>query len=327
MTRSSRKEKAKKIPKKKIILLSIISIFTFIIATGGIYVGYLSSKVDRVEINREDIKNTGQEPAKEEGDVINIALFGTDKSGKDNTASDSIMILTINNIKGELKLSSIMRDVTLEVPGRGEENINDVIMIGGPELSIKTLNTNFNLQIDKFVQVNLGNLPIIIDKLGGVEIDVTSEEIQFINSYIAGIDGMNGTTTSPITYPGVHNLNGTQASAYCRIRYTEGRDFKRTERQRDVLSALFEKFKNISITEVPGLITEILPLVQTNLTNSEIISISTKALGVQNKTIQQSRFPEDEDIITSGFEDNYYRMRIDKEATKEKMHKFIYSLE
>lgn len=327
MSRSSRKEKSKKISKKKIILISIISIFTLIIATGGIYVGYLSSKVDRVEINREDIKDTGLEPAKEEADVINIALFGTDKSGTDNTASDSIMILTINHIKGELKLSSIMRDVTLEVPGRGEENINDVIMIGGPELSIKTLNTNFNLQIDKFVQVNLGNLPIIIDKLGGVEIDVTSEEVQFINSYISGLDNMNGTTTSKITSSGLQNLNGTQASAYCRIRYTEGRDFKRTERQRDVLSALFEKFKDISITEVPGLITEILPLVQTNLTNSEIISISTKALGVQNKTIQQARFPEDEDIITSGFEDNYYRMRIDKETTTEKMHKFIYSLE
>lgn len=324
MSRVTRKDKSKKISKKKIILISIISIFALMVATGGVYAGYLSSKVDRVEINREDIKNTGQEPAKEEADVINIALFGTDKSGTDTTASDSIMILTINHVKGELKLSSIMRDVTLETPGHGEQNINDVIMIGGPELSIKTINTNFNLQIDKFVQVNLGNLPTIIDKLGGVEIDVTDEEIQFINSYIKGIDKMNDTYTEPITYAGVHNLNGTQASAYCRIRYTEGRDFKRTERQRDVLESLFEKFKGISITEVPGLITEILPLVQTNLTNTEIISISTKALAVENKTIQQGRFPEDEDIISSGFEDNYYRMRIDKEATTEKIHNFIY---
>lgn len=326
MSRVTRRDKSKKMSKKKIALISIISIFTLIIATGGVYVGYLSSKVDRVEINRDDIKNTGQEPAKEEEEVINIALFGTDKSGKDNTASDSIMILTINHVKGELKLSSIMRDVTLEVEGHGQQNINDVIMIGGPELSIKTINTNFNLQIDKFVQVNLGNLPIIIDKLGGVEIEVTNEEVGFINSYIKSLDNMNGSNTSPIISAGINNLNGTQASAYCRIRYTDGRDFKRTERQRDVLSALFEKFKDISITEVPGLITELLPLVQTNLTNSEIISISTKALGVANKTIQQARFPEDEDIITSGFEDNYYRMRINKEVTTDKMHKFIYSL-
>lgn len=326
MSKRLRKETSKKISKKKAILISIISIFALIIAIGGIYVVNLSSKVDRVEINREDIKDNGQEPAKEEVEITNIALFGTDKSGTDSTASDSIMIATINHVKGELKLSSIMRDTTMEVQGYGEQNINDVIMLGGPALSMKAINTNFNLQIDKFIQVNLGNLPLVIDKLGGVEIEVTNEEIQFINSYIAGLDKMNGSNTSPITSAGIHNLNGTQASAYCRIRYTSGRDFKRTERQRDVLSALFEKFKDISITEVPGAITELLPLVKTNLTNTEIISISTKVLGIKNKTIQQARFPEDEDL-TSGFENGYYRMRINKEATTNKMHKFIYSLE
>ena len=315
----------KKTSKKKLILISIMSVLLIIMALGGVYVMRLSSKVERLKINREEVKNTGQEPIKEDKDVINIALLGSDKSNSYETAADSIMILTINHVKGELKLSSIMRDTTLEAPGYGEQNINDTVIIGGPELLLKTLNTNFNLQIDKFVQVNLQSLPIIIDKLGGVEMEITDDEIRFINSYIKDIDNKNGTSTSQITKSGLVNLNGTQATAYSRIRYTEGRDFKRTERQRDVIVALFDKFKNISIGEITGMVEELLPLVKTNLTNTEIISIGTKVLGVSNKTIQQARFPEDEDL-TAGFEDGYYRMRINKEATTEKMHKFIYSL-
>lgn len=322
-----RKKSNKKISKKKLILIPIISVVLIAIALSGLYLMRLSSKVERLKINRDNVKDTGQEPAKEDNNVINIALLGSDKSNSYETAADSIMILTINHVKGQLKLTSIMRDTTLETPGYGEQNINDTMIIGGPELLLKTLNTNFNLQIDKFVQVNLQSLPIVIDKLGGVEMEITEEEIKFINSYIKDIDGKNGTNTSQVTNSGLVNLNGTQATAYSRIRYTEGRDFKRTERQRDVIVALFDKFKNISIGELTGMVEELLPLVKTNLTNTEIISISTKALGVSNKTIQQGRFPKDEDLKAGFDETGYYRMRINKEVTTEKIHKFIYSLE
>ena len=316
----------KKMSKKKLVLISIMSLILIILIIGGVYAIRLSGKVERVNINRDDIKSTGQEPIKEESDVINIVLLGTDKSNSYDTAADSIIIATVNHVKGEIKLSSIMRDMTLETPGYGEQNINDTMILGGPELLLKTLNTNFNLQIDKFVQVNIASLPLIIDKLGGVEMEITEEEISIINSYISSVDNMNGTSTSHITSPGIMNLNGTQATAYSRIRYTSGRDFKRSERQREVLIALSDKFKDITINQVTGIVEELLPLLKTNLTNIEIISISSKALGVSDKTVQQGRFPEDEDL-TAGFEDGYYRMRINKEATTDKMHKFIYSLE
>ena len=316
----------KKMSKKKLVLISIMSLILIILIIGGVYAIRLSGKVERVNINRDDIKSTGQEPIKEESDVINIVLLGTDKSNSYDTAADSIIIATVNHVKGEIKLSSIMRDMTLETPGYGEQNINDTMILGGPELLLKTLNTNFNLQIDKFVQVNIASLPLIIDKLGGVEMEITEEEISIINSYISSVDNMNGTSTSHITSPGIINLNGTQATAYSRIRYTSGRDFKRSERQREVLIALSYKFRDITINQVTGIVEELLPLVKTNLTNIEIISISSKALGVSDKTVQQGRFPEDEDL-TAGFEDGYYRMRINKEATTDKMHKFIYSLE
>ena len=116
---------------------------------------------------------------------------------------------------------------------------------GGPELILKTINYNFNLTVDKFIYVSLHTLPQIIDRLGGVEISITNDELNYINRYISNIDSENGTTTEYITSSGLQTLNGTQASAYCRIRYTEGRDFKRTERHREVLTKILEKIETL----------------------------------------------------------------------------------
>lgn len=218
-----------------------------------------------------------------------------------------------------------MRDTYVEVPGQDPCNINDVIIKGGPELTLKTINTNFNLQIDKFVQVNLNSLPKIIDILGGVEINVTEEEVPYINSLVNSIDSNNGTSNPGITSAGLQTLNGTQASAYSRIRSTAGRDYKRTERQRDVLSSLYAKFKTASISQLTDLMNNILPLVSTNITDSEILSILGKVLTMGVSEIEQSRFPLDgqhEMILT-----DMYHMIIDKEQTTNEMHKFIFSLE
>lgn len=307
---------------KKIVIC--ITIFLILIIGGGaFFVNSILNKVERVEIDRNDVVDTGQEGRIDE-DIINIALFGTDKSYTEKTASDAMMVLTINTKTNEIKLCSLMRDILVQIPGHKDDNLNTAIIKGGPQLALKTINTNFNLKIDKFVQVNLGNLYKIIDKLGGVEIEITDDEIQYMNSYIKQMDSWNKTTTTPIQDPGKQLLNGTQASAYARVRYTAGRDFKRTERQRDVLEAIFNKFKNMSPSELPEMIMELLPLVETNMTNGEMISIGSKALKIENKNIQQGRFPEDGDS-TAEFVNGYYHMYMDKAATLEKLHKFIYS--
>ena len=318
----------KKILKKNKILFIIIISFILILALGGIsYTYYLSSKVERVNVDRTDVVDTGKEVPKEADDVIIIALFGSDYSEfYDVSAADSTMILSINTKNNTIKLCSLMRDIYLDLPDGGKMNLNYTILDSGPSYILKTINYNFNLNVDKFVQVDLKRLPKIIDALGGVEIEITPDELQYINGYIDHIDKNNGTTTEHIYTSGKQLLNGTQASAYCRIRYTEGRDFKRTERQRDVLNALFVKFKDINFTEVPGMINEILPLVTTNLTNSEIISISSKALGMGLNNIEQGRFPSDGNIISAGFTDMYH-MNIDIDATTEELHKFLFSLE
>ena len=278
------------------------------------------------------VTETGKEPAKEDEDVITIALFGTDftqneKYGNLYGASDATMILGIDTKNNRFKLFSLMRDLYLDLPdGSGKkQNLNYTMAYGGPELILKTINSNFNLTVDKFIYVSLHTLPTIIDKLGGVELNITSEELNYINNYITSIDKENGTITKKLTNTGLQTLNGTQASAYCRIRYTEGRDFKRTERQRDVLSALFQKFKTASISDLTIMMNEILPLVSTNLTNTEIISIVSKVLGMGVPQIEQSRFPLDgkSEMIAT----DMLHLTIDIDETTSDIHKFLYSLE
>lgn len=316
----------KKKSKKKLILFILIPIL--IVILGIVAYGYhMSSKVERVKIDREDVVNTGKETSKKYKDVTLIALLGSDFSEYyETSASDATMILAIDKKNNKIKLCSLMRDIYLDLPQGGKMNLNYTILDGGPASLLKTVNYNFDLAIDKFVQVDLERLPKIIDALGGVEMEITEDELQHINAYIDNIDKNNGTNTEHITTAGRQLLNGTQASAYCRIRYTAGRDFRRTERQRDVLNALFVKFKDIDLIELPGMINEILPLVTTNLTNGEIISISKDALSMGLSNIEQGRFPSDGNIIEAGFTDMYH-MNIDIEATTNELHNFLFSIE
>lgn len=314
---------------RKILLVILILIIT-IIAPSIFILNHYMSKIGRVEIDRSVVTETGKEPAKEDKDLITIALLGTDfsqneKYGNFYGASDSTMILGIDKKNNRIKLFSLMRDLYLDLPDGGKSNLNYTMATKGPELILKTINYNFNLTVDKFIYVSLHTLPQIIDKLGGVELNITEDELKYINGYITNIDSENGTSTSPITSSGLQTLNGTQASAYCRIRYTEGRDFKRTERQRDVLTALFSKFKTASIVDLTSMMNDILPLVTTNLTNSEILSIATEVLSMGVPDIEQSRFPLDgksEMILT-----DMYHMVVDIESTTNDIHKFLYSLD
>ncbi|GAB6168186.1 LCP family protein [Clostridium carnis] len=313
----------KKLSLKKKILITILSILIIIISFGVIYTTYLSNKVNRVEVDRSSITDTGKEAPKEAEDVITVALLGTDYSGDTIGASDSTMILAIDTKLKKVKLCSLMRDIYLDLPDGGKQNLNYTMVDGGPSLTLKTINFNFNLKVDKFVQVDLRHLPSVIDTLGGVILDITPDEFTHINGYIDGINKENGTSSPHINSPGKQVLNGTQAAAYCRIRYTAGRDYRRTERQRDVLSALFDQVKDTSFSEVPGVVNSLLPLVSTNLTNSEILSIASKVLSMGVSNIEQGRFPVDEDH-TAEWTDMYH-MIIDVDATTKKLHNFLYS--
>ena len=319
-----------KITKGKKITLWIIGIILFIIlgvAAGAyIYANSLLNKMEKVEINKEDVGITDEveeKLTKYDDTITNIALFGIDAEEGEAGRSDSIMIATIDTHNKKLKLTSIMRDSYVNIDGHGLDKINHAYAFGKAQLAIKTLNENFDLNIQNFVAVNFSSLPKIIDKIGGIELDIDSEELEYINSYIRNVNTINKTNSPSIVSAGIQHVDGTQAMAYCRIRYTSGGDYKRTERHREVLSKIFEKILSMSPTTYPSLLNDLLPMVSTNLDGSEVMELGNKILKIGNTTLEQERFPRDgycEGQMINGV----YYLTFDKETTVNQLHDYIF---
>lgn len=325
---NSKSYKDKKRKKSKTFKIIIAVICTLIILLGfiGGYVIGLINKVDKVEIDTDNLGIDTEKITEEYKDaekIINVALFGIDATDGSVGRSDATMVATLDPIHDKLKLTSFMRDSYVYIDGHGQDKLNHAYAFGGPELAIKTLNENFGLNIEDFITVNFSSLPIIIDKLDGVDIEITNEELNYINSYISDINSKDGTSSPGIYSAGVQHLNGVQALAYSRIRYTAGGDYKRTERQRTVLNALFKKISSTSPASFNSLLNEILPLVQTSLSSTEILSMGTKVLSIGNN-LEQDRFPRDE-YAQGAMIDGVSYITFDIETTREQVRNYIFN--
>ena len=297
------------------IALWIIGIIlgVFIIGIGGVYIygNYMFNKVEKIEVDKNDVGITEEVEEKlspYSNSIINIALFGVDSADVSTGRSDSIIIATIDTIHKKLKLTSVMRDSYVNISGIGNDKINHAYAFGGPQLAIKTLNENFNLNIEDFVAVNFESLPKIIDMLGGVTVDITSEEV----SHIPGIPSA-----------GTYNLNGAQALSYSRIRYATGGDYVRTERQRTILIKIFEKVLTINPMKYPSLLNEVLPMVQTSLDYSKILELGTEVLKMGVTTLEQERFPLD-GYCQGEMINGVYYLTFNKALTVEQLHNYIF---
>lgn len=259
-------------------------------------------------------------------EVTNIALFGTDnRNPNSNSRSDAIMILTVNPKTKKIKISSIMRDSLVEVDGHGETKINHAYAYGGPELALKTLNTNFDLNIKDYATVDFYSLSKIIDLLGGFEVTLNSGEVRAMNK---AINEINRIEKLPYGTDYVHDssssqvLNGRQTVSYVRIRKTGNGDYERTERQRRVLNFCIEKIQNLSIPQAISIANEILPLVKTSLTSSEVISLGTKILTSGPYETEQLRIPVD-DTFTAGMFGPMWAIKMNMEENSLKLHDFM----
>ena len=281
----------------------IAGILIFVLVGATVFYGnYLLNKIDKVEIDKENVGITEEVEEKlsqYDDKITNIALFGIDAEDGGVGRSDSIIIATLDFHNKKLKLTSIMRDSYVDIDGYGTDKINHAYAFGGAELAIKTLNQNFNLNIEDFVAVNFTTMPKIIDKIGGITVDITSEEV----SYIQGIESA-----------GTYNLTGDQALDYSRIRYATGGDYVRTERQRTVLTKIFEKILAMNPTKYPGLLSEVLPMVKTNFNSAEILELGTEVLSMGVASLEQDRFPLD-GYCEGKMIDGIYYLTFDKDAT------------
>lgn len=307
------KDNKKKLSKGKKIALycvgSIVLIGILVASFGYWYVNNMLNNVGKIDISTNS-EAIGIDPGLEEsfGEVRNIALLGIDSRAGDVGRSDSIMILTLDTVHKKLKLTSIMRDSYVDIAGYGLDKVNHAYAFGGAELSIKTLNENFDLNIKEVMTVNFDSLTSIIDKIGGVNINIIEEEI----SHIPGV-----------TSTGDQLLNGKQALAYARIRYASGGDYKRTERQRTVVDALFNKLKNTNITEYPSVINEFLPFIETNMSSNDMIGLAKDFSGLISKGLEQDRFPRDNQGIGQMIDGVYY-LTFERETVKNSLHNYIF---
>jgi LCP family protein required for cell wall assembly len=274
--RTKKKSKLKTFGKIMLIILLILIILLGVaVGVGWWYVNDKLGKLNYVEIDENEIEvNEGVEEELEQ--YRTIAIFGVDSRSNElvsGTRSDCIILATINQKTNEVKLTSVYRDTYLEITGRSLDKITHAYAYGGAALSMSTLNTNLDLNIKEFVTVNFEAVVDIVDAVGGVSIEITSAELQYINDYIDEINKLTKKSSSHITKAGTQNLDGVQALAYGRIRYTSGGDYKRTERMRDIMMAVVEKAKKMSVSQLNTLADQILPEVYTNISSSEIISL------------------------------------------------------
>ena len=316
--------------KGKKITVWILAIVLVVIlgAVGGVYFygNYLFNKMEKVEIDKDNIgitEEVEEKLSKYNDSIINIALFGVDAVDGGVGRSDSIMIATLDTVNKKLKLTSIMRDSYVAIDGHGNDKINHAYAFGGPQLAIKTLNENFDLNIEDFASVNFETLPKIIDKIGGIELDIDADELKYINGYISNLNNINGTSEPEIESTGLQHVSGTQALAFCRIRYTSGGDYKRTERHREVLTKILEKIETLPATSYPSLLSEILPMVNTSLDYSKILELGTEVLKLGDSKMELERFPRDEYCEGKLINEIYY-LTFDKETTVEQLHNYIF---
>jgi LCP family protein required for cell wall assembly len=318
----------KKIKLRTKVILSLFMIIVLVFGGTFAYTFYQLSKVKTVEISKDD-KDLGikvKDPIKEEEseEIINIALFGLDRRSKDEPArSDSIMILTIDKKHNKIKMSSIMRDTYVKINGHGETKINHAYAFGGPQLAIRTLNENFDLDIRDYVAVDFFNAEALIDAMGGVTIDVNQEEIGLINSGAAGVAKLENKTVPTISATGPQTLNGLQAVAYSRIRYLAGGDFVRTERQRTVLSAMIAKLQSLKPTEIPSAVSKLLPFTETSINSIDIMKLGSKVITTKKMVLEQQRFPLD-GYCRGKTIDGVWYLVADMDPTVDQLHKFIY---
>lgn len=273
----SKKAQAKK--QRRRIIIFVVEIIVLVVAVFFLYGVMSGTKSGKVVLDDDDIIINDTVMEAQETTMKgyrNIALFGVDSTTgalTKNTRSDTIMIASINQDTGECKLVSVYRDTYLNLSNDSYNKCNSAYAKGGPEQAISMLNMNLDLNITDFVTVGFAGLTDTIDALGGVYIDVDDAEISHLNNYQLCIAEDLKRSYTPVSSTGYQLLDGLQATGYCRIRYTAGDDFKRAERQREVLSAVADQAKKASLPQLTETANSVFSEVYTSLDLSEIVEM------------------------------------------------------
>ena len=235
-------------------------------------------------------------PVPYEKNVTNILLLGIDSRDSTSVAerSDSMMILTINQEQRRIKLTSLQRDMLVYLPGSDETiKLNAANAMGGPLLTMRIIKETLRIGIDRYAVINIRGMEQVVDVAGGVELDITAEELPHVNGIIWGMNAEFPDTppVDGLADNGYQTVNGRQAVAYARNRSTGAADYDRMGRQRLVLQALLNQFVTVGVEEKLAMVQEAAGLVTTNLTEKEILGLITSVLPMMNTSIEQLSIP------------------------------------
>ena len=296
--------------KGKRILAIVLALLLVITGVVG-YFGY--ALLDKINYVPSEHSNLYMDASKLMSNrrVKNILFIGCDDDSGGSQRSDSIMLVSIDKVHRKIKLTSFMRDTWVYIPDNDYAKLNAAYAYGGAGLLMDTIEYNFGIKVDNYALVDFEIFSSIIDELGGVEVEVTKKEADFINE-----------NTRQTVSAGVTKLNGDEALVYCRIRYLDS-DFMRTQRQRKVMSAIVDQVKHSGPIKDYQLAEVILPQVRTDITKGEMIGIGLGALGYLTYDVEQLRIPVD-NSYTSQYFGSQQALSIDFDKNKSELRNFIY---
>lgn len=320
---AARARKKRKSRRKKRIAILVLEIFVLALLSGTVYVMAKYNKFQTVTLDKDEIEindGIGQEG------YMTVALFGGDSRDgqlEEGTHADTIIIASIDNQTKEIRMASIYRDTFLQMDpkNRTYHKANQAYFIGGPKEAINMLNRNLDLDIEDYVTVDFKALVDTIDLLGGLDIEIKEEEVQYVNEFLQETADVAGTEANFLSHAGEQHLDGSQAVTYARIRSTAGGDYTRTERQRLVIEKLFEKVIHTNLSTINEIIDTVFPQVSTSFTLAELIEL---AAGMTKYELGESAgFPFEKTdgkygsvgsiVIALGMEDNV-----------RELHEFLY---
>lgn len=308
-----------------LILIAII----LVIGISGF--GYVYSKLNKIYVKDDVVKNTEEQGTMVDG-ITNILLVGTDgEYVEKGNRSDSVMLVTIDTNNKDIKISSIARDTYVDIPGYSTEKLTHAYAYEGIDLLKEVFKENFDLDIDKYIAVNFTSFMDIMDELGGVEVNVEEKDIKEINKYIDACYGYYKNKDEKdkeyITESGVQRLNGYQALAFSRIRYTDDA-FARDNRHREVAESAYKEFAQKGIDTYKRCAEIVLNNTKTNISPIEMMNLAYTVLKINDKDIEQFQFPLEEyrngHIISK---QKGWVLEWEKEPNLEAWHKFIFGEE
>lgn len=320
---NKRKQKPKMKLWKKILIVSGVSVLSLVlIATGLLAYMFSDMKtVDKFTADQVGVDSTISKKYKD-AQVVNIALFGIDaREEGEKCRSDTIMIASIDRKHNEVKLTSILRDSLVSIDSHGKDKINHAYYYGGPQLAIATINKNYKMNIQDYATVNFNQMVYIIERLGGLEIEITENERKETNRILWSDQKYH---VDEIPAAGKVILSGEQATTYARIRKgNTGDDNARAIRQQKVLNSLMQKILKMNKLEYPSLVKDLLGLMETTLTQADILSFSDMATkGIP--PIVQNSIPSEKDNAVNAKHNGQFIFKYDLDKASDRLHKFIY---